>query len=116
MARSFRFLAFHDAFLQRNGTARVISDPHRSELRAVCKSIRTPAGPSQSFSTTWPENDLFVPGTPPVLLTNATIWTGTGDRTEIVYGDVLLDRGLVIADGYIPPRLLDSVISQVALK
>ena len=111
MAQSFRFLVFHDAFLKRKGTARVISDHHRSELRAICKSIRTPAGPPESFSTTTrTENDRFVPGTPPVLLTNATIWTGTGDGTEIVYGDVLLDRGLVMAVGYIPPSLLDSVM------
>ena len=33
-----------------------------------------------------------------------------GDGTEIVYGDVLLDRGLVMAVGYIPPSLLDSVM------
>ena len=107
VVQSFRFLAF----LQRNSTARVTSDHHRSELRAICKSIRTPAGPPESFSTTTrTENDRFVPGTPPVLLTNATIWTGTGNGTEVVYGDVLMDGGLVIAVGYIPPSRLDSVM------
>jgi imidazolonepropionase-like amidohydrolase len=50
-----------------------------------------------------------VPGTPPVLLRNGMIWTGARNGTEIVYGDVLLDKGLVVAVGYIPPSLLDSV-------
>ena len=40
------------------------------------------------------------------------IWTGARNGTEIVYGDVLLDKGLVVAVGYIPPSLLDSVVSQ----
>ena len=35
------------------------------------------------------------------------IWTGARNGTEIVYGDVLLDKGLVVAVGYIPPSLLD---------
>lgn len=107
IAQSFRLLTSQDAFL---GTAQVIGKHRRSELRAICKSIRTPAGPPQSFSTAARiENDRFVPGTPPVLLKDATIWTGAGNGTEIVHGDILLDRGLVVAVGYIPPSLLDSV-------
>ena len=37
------------------------------------------------------------------------IWTGARNGTEIVYGDVLLDKGLIVAVGYIPPSLLDGV-------
>jgi imidazolonepropionase-like amidohydrolase len=40
------------------------------------------------------------------------IWTGARNGTEVVYGDVLLDKGLVVAVGYIPPSLLDDVSSQ----
>ena len=113
VVQSLRLLTFHNAFLQGTDTrARVISihPHHRSELQAICKSIRTPAGPPHSFSTAArTENDRFVPGTPPVLLRNATIWTGSGNGTEIVHGDVLLDRGLVVAIGDIPPSLLDRV-------
>ena len=36
------------------------------------------------------------------------VWTASGAR-NIVYGDVLLDRGSVEAVGYIPPSLLDGV-------
>lgn len=106
---SFRLLTFHDTFLQGKHSARVTT-VHRSQLQAICKSIRTPAGPPQSFNTAARTvNDRFVPGTPPVLLRNAKIWTGARNGTEIVYGDVLLDRGLVVAVGYIPPSLLDGV-------
>ncbi|KAF8801695.1 amidohydrolase [Phlegmacium glaucopus] len=110
VAQSFGLLTFH-TFLQGKNTAPVtISAHHRSELQAICTNIRTPAGPPQSFNTAArTENDRFVPGTPPVLLRNATIWTGARNGTEIVYGDVLLDRGLVVAVGYIPPSLLDGV-------
>jgi hypothetical protein len=52
-----------------------------------------------------------------VLLRNDMIlvWTGARNGTEIelVYGDVLLDKGLVVAVGYIPPSLLDG-LSQLA--
>ena len=107
VAQSLRFLTFHETFWQSTGT---IHTNRQSELRAICKKIRTPAGPPPSFSTAArTENDRFVPGTPPVLLRNATIWTGARDGTEIVYGDVLLDRGLVVAVGYIPPSLLEGV-------
>ncbi|KAF8805276.1 hypothetical protein BYT27DRAFT_7297664 [Phlegmacium glaucopus] len=110
VAQSIRLLTFHDTFFQGKDAARVTSAHHRSELQAICKNIRTPAGPPQSFNTAARiENDRFVPGTPPVLLRNATVWTGARNGAEIVYGDVLLDRGLVVAVGYIPPSLLDGV-------
>ena len=86
-----------------------ISHDRRRELQAICKNIRTPAGPPKTCCARRTESDRFVPGTPPVLLRNAQIWTGARNGTEIVYGDVLLDRGLVVAVGYIPPSLLDAV-------
>ena len=47
----------------------------------------------------------FVQGTPPTLILNATIWTGGRNGTEVVFGDLLLDKGLVQAVGYIPPAM-----------
>jgi hypothetical protein len=89
-----------------------ISLHRRGELGAICKNIRTPAGPSKKC-TKRSESDRFVPGTRPVLrvLTsrNGMIWTGARNGTEIVYGDVLLDKGLVVAVGYIPPSLLNGL-------
>jgi hypothetical protein len=75
-----------------------------------CKYIRTPAGPPSDFHSRQ-QSDRFVSGTKPVLLRNGKIWTGARNGTEIVYGDVLLDKGIVKAVGYIPNRVL-SVVSE----
>ncbi|KAF8886873.1 hypothetical protein CPB84DRAFT_1787269 [Gymnopilus junonius] len=83
---------------------------HRAELVAKCHDIRTPAGPPSSFSTAnrvREGSDRWVPGTPPTLIRNSKIWTGGRNGTEVVFGDVLLDKGLVVAVGYIPQSLLD---------
>lgn len=83
----------------------------RPKLLSKCASIHTPAGPPVGYSTSSrvsSGSDRWVPGTPATLLKNAKIWTGARSGTEIVYGDVLLDKGLVVAVGYIPPSLLSS--------
>lgn len=87
------------------------SQKTRDYLKAKCASLRTPAGPPASFkvaSRLEKGSDRWVPGTPPILLRNARIWTGARNGTEVVYGDLLLDYGLIVAVGYIPPRLLEN--------
>lgn len=87
----------------------------RAELLSKCANIHVSAGPPPSFSTssrTRNGSDRWVPGTPPTLLRNAKIWTGARSGTEIVYGDVLLDKGVIIAVGYIPPSLIASTKSR----
>ncbi|KAJ7866119.1 hypothetical protein B0H13DRAFT_2561581 [Mycena leptocephala] len=49
--------------------------------------------------------DRFVEGTSPVLILNAKILTGARNGTEIVFGDVLLDKGVILGVGYIPRAL-----------
>ncbi|PFH51541.1 hypothetical protein AMATHDRAFT_2992 [Amanita thiersii Skay4041] len=44
-------------------------------------------------------SDRYEPGTPTVLLKNATIWTGHGPGFGVVHGDVLLSKGIVKAIG-----------------
>jgi len=92
-------------------------EAYRSSLIAKCNTVRAPAGPPPSFDPASRiksneqgsgGNERWVPGTPPVLLKNAKIWTGARNGTEVVFGDVLLDQGLVIAVGYIPPTILAS--------
>ncbi|KDR69239.1 hypothetical protein GALMADRAFT_128703 [Galerina marginata CBS 339.88] len=83
---------------------------HRASLLTKCREIHTPAGPPPSFSTAGRVkggSDRWVPGTPSTLLRNAKIWTGARNGTEVVYGDVLLDRGVIVAVGYIPPNLVE---------
>ncbi|KAF9476425.1 hypothetical protein BDN70DRAFT_882471 [Pholiota conissans] len=81
----------------------------RAEILSKCANIHLPAGPPPSFKTssrTITGSDRWVPGTQPTLLQNAKIWTGARSGTEVVYGDVLLDKGVIIAVGYIPPSLI----------
>lgn len=80
------------------------------QILAQCALLNVPAGPSPDFHART-TSDRFAHGTKPTLITNATIWTGAHNGTEIVYGDLLLDRGLVKALGYIAPHLVaDDVV------
>ena len=106
VVQSFRLLTSHQDTFTGVPSCKGISHHRRGELQAICKNIRTPAGPPKSC-TKRTESDRFVPGTPPVLLKNGVIWTGARNGTKIIYGDVLLDKGLVVAVGNIPPSLLD---------
>ncbi|KAF4615672.1 hypothetical protein D9613_012510 [Agrocybe pediades] len=90
-----------------------LEEAYRASVIAKCDALRTPAGPPPSFkpasrlaSNGGKGNERFVPGTEPVLLRNAKIWTGARNGTEVVFGDVLLDQGLVMSVGYIPPSVL----------
>ena len=86
-----------------------ITKADRAVLLSKCANIHTPAGPPPSFNAAKrlrEGSDRWVPSTPPTLLRNAKIWTGARNGTEVVYGDVLLDKGLIVAVGYIPPNLL----------
>ncbi|GLB34476.1 putative carbohydrate esterase family 9 protein [Lyophyllum shimeji] len=77
-----------------------------------CESITTPAGPPSSYSPSSRVergSDRYVEGTAPVLIKNARIWTGANNGTEAVYGDILLDKGLVMALGHIPRETLIKV-------
>lgn len=76
-----------------------------------CASLHATLEPSSSFKQSRLSlgSDRFVPGTPPVLLRNAKIWTGARNGTEVVYGDVLLNRGIIQRVGYIPSELLTAI-------
>jgi hypothetical protein len=77
----------------------------RARILEECKYVKTPAGPPPNFhARTY--SDRYVPGTKPLWLKNAKLWTGAFNGTEVIYGDILLDKGLIQAIGYIPPELL----------
>ncbi|KAF5323787.1 hypothetical protein D9619_012926 [Psilocybe cf. subviscida] len=81
----------------------------RAALVAKCNDVNRPAGPPASFTPSSRlrsadrGNERWVPGTPPVLIKNARIWTG---EEIIEHGDVFVERGLVVAAGFLPPSLL----------
>ncbi|KAF9449461.1 hypothetical protein P691DRAFT_853918 [Macrolepiota fuliginosa MF-IS2] len=80
---------------------------HRLNVTERCKALRAPAGPPPSFdpaSRLQGHSDRFVPGTRPVLIRNAKIWTGHQDGKEVIHGNVLLDRGLVVSVGNVTTK------------
>ncbi|KAH7922182.1 hypothetical protein BV22DRAFT_1114028 [Leucogyrophana mollusca] len=72
----------------------------RADILARCAYAKAPAGPPPTFHARQ-QSDRYVRGTNPVLVKNATIWTG-GDVDEVVRGDVLLAHGLIKAVGVVP--------------
>ncbi|KAI0677231.1 composite domain of metallo-dependent hydrolase [Trametes maxima] len=69
-----------------------------------CAGLRAIPGPAADFLDR-ERSDRYEPGTRPTLIKNATLWTGARNGSEIVYGDILLDKGLVRGIGYIPEAL-----------
>lgn len=89
-----------------NGSRLLVHVPLRQqEILDKCAALKVPAGPPEDFYTR-ETSDRYQAGTTATLIRNATIFTGARNGTEVVYGDVLLNGGIVKALGYIPPRLL----------
>ncbi|BEJ10967.1 hypothetical protein CspHIS471_0103890 [Cutaneotrichosporon sp. HIS471] len=60
-----------------------------------CAHLNQEPSPEQATSAR-KHSDRYVKGTAPVLLKNATLWTGEKDGTEVLYGaDVWLEGGVV---------------------
>ncbi|KAJ7028309.1 hypothetical protein C8F04DRAFT_1291263 [Mycena alexandri] len=78
------------------------------QIPAQCSSLNSPLDPPLGFTATRVNSgsDRFVSGTRPTLLKNAKILTGARNGTEVIYGDVLLDKGVIMAVGYIPEHFM----------
>ncbi|KAJ7892589.1 hypothetical protein B0H14DRAFT_3427995 [Mycena olivaceomarginata] len=75
---------------------------------AQCLLLNVPLEPPPEFTVTRLEtgSDRFFQGTRPTLIKDAKILTGARNGTEVIFGDVLLDKGVIVAVGYIPEHLL----------
>jgi hypothetical protein len=71
------------------------------EILMRCAALKMRPGPPSNFLER-KESDRFEEGTPATIIRNATIWTGEKNGTEIIYGDLLLDKGIVQAVGQVP--------------
>ncbi|KAH9855025.1 composite domain of metallo-dependent hydrolase [Lenzites betulinus] len=74
------------------------------DILRQCAGLHAVPGPPSDFRER-ERSDRFEQGTRPTLLKNATLWTGARNGSEIVYGDIFLDNGLVRGIGYIPEAL-----------
>lgn len=70
------------------------------EILMRCATLKARPGPPSNFLDR-KESDRFEEGTPATIIRNATIWTGEKNGTEIIYGDLLLDKGIVQAVGQV---------------
>jgi hypothetical protein len=74
-------------------------DAQQILIRCAALKMR-PGAPSNFLERT--VSDRFEEDTPATLIRDATIWTGEKNGTEIIYGDLLLDKGIVVAIGEVP--------------
>jgi hypothetical protein len=77
-------------------------------LRETCSRLHAKPGPPHHFHRRQ-VSDRFEPGTPPTIIRNATLWTGARNGTEVVFGDLLLDGGIIKAVGYLPNRVIEKL-------
>jgi len=83
--------------------------PHNAQLiLSQCTALNALPGPPVNFLER-EVSDRFEPGTKPTLIRNATIWTGAHNGTEVIFGDILLDGGIIKGIGEIPDFRLTGI-------
>ncbi|KAF9450406.1 carbohydrate esterase family 9 protein [Macrolepiota fuliginosa MF-IS2] len=72
--------------------------PYIQAAVAKCLSLQQEPGPPPDF---WKRSrsDRYEPGTRPVLLKGGRIWTGRKNGTEVIFGDVLMEKGIIKSVG-----------------
>ena len=78
------------------------------EILAKCRALHLKPGPPADFYSRT-QSDRYQQGTGAVLVRNATIWSGVLDGTQIIHGDVLLDKGIIKHVGALPAEALSKL-------
>ncbi|KAG6332265.1 hypothetical protein ID866_6822 [Astraeus odoratus] len=92
---AFGFSILHNSLLLTNSHKGAVRVPFNvTDITARCRALDVTPGPPADFDTRT-ESDRYEPGTLPVLIRNATIWTGDGDGDEVFVGDIFIDSGLI---------------------
>ncbi|KAL0577323.1 hypothetical protein V5O48_004679, partial [Marasmius crinis-equi] len=95
----------HNASITPWTRRRIVPVEVQREHLQRCRTLQVAPGPPSDFQSRQ-ESDRFVPGTKPTLIKDAKIWTGTENGTQVIQGDILLDKGLIKAIGAIPKSVL----------
>lgn len=85
---------------------------HAASIISRCQALTEQVGTPDDFKRR-SKSDRFEPGTKPVLIKDAKIWTGGRNGTEVVRGDVLMDKGLIKSMGRLLPTALDTYGSEL---
>ena len=72
-----------------------------------CAALKLTPSPPQDFHSR-EESDRFEPGTNATLIRNCVIFTGKDNGTEVIHGDILLDKGIIKGLGKISGRIIDN--------
>jgi hypothetical protein len=71
-----------------------------------CAALKIIPSSPQDFHSR-EESDRFEPGTNATLIRNCVIFTGKNNGTEVIHGDILLDKGVIKGLGKISGRVID---------
>lgn len=72
-----------------------------------CAALKFTPSPPQDFYSR-EESDRFELGTNATLIRNCVIFTGKDNGTEVIHGDILLDKGIIKGLGKISGRIIDN--------
>ncbi|KAG9313485.1 hypothetical protein JVU11DRAFT_5810 [Chiua virens] len=95
---SIDFALLSDSVKHPRLRSRVRVPLHAAGTLAKCRALSVKPAPPPGFSDRT-QSDRYVSGTQPVLIRNASIWTGLGgddgEDVRVVRGDILLENGLI---------------------
>ncbi|EGN99656.1 hypothetical protein SERLA73DRAFT_159873 [Serpula lacrymans var. lacrymans S7.3] len=76
---------------------------HAQETLVKCRALNTRPGASTNERS---QSDRFQPGTNPIVIRNASIWTGLDNGLDVLQADLFLDKGLIKSVGEIDLTIL----------
>jgi len=79
----------------------------KQAILSRCALLRATPHPQKLFHSR-EESDRFESGTNATLIRNALIFTGKDNGTDVIHGDILLDKGIVKGIGKISGRVIDN--------
>lgn len=75
-------------------------------ILSQCAALKFTPSPPQDFHSR-EGSDRFEPGTNATLIRNCVIFTGKDNGTQVIHGDILLDKGVIKGLGKISGRVID---------
>lgn len=108
-------LCYHVTYFSNHGHRTSVQVPlHASVTLSKCRALHVKPSPPSNFHDR-DVSDRFVRDTRPVLIRNATVWTGRVQGLEIIQGDVLLDGGIIKQVGHISEEILSAYSNLVSV-